>query len=80
MKPSSPHPLPDLHLVMIVIATGLLLLCIVMYYFAPTTKAELFATTIATLCGFLFGKFTNGFKKTSSDQKEGSDDPSDPSV
>jgi hypothetical protein len=48
---------------MIVAAVALIVLAMVMYFFAPSGKTEMFAGVAASLVGFLTGKFSNGFGK-----------------
>ena len=59
----SVSPMPNVHYVMACSTVGLLVLCLVLYMFAPTGKELLYASTITGLIGFLTGKFTNSFGK-----------------
>ena len=52
----------NLHTTMIWVAAVLCLTSMTFYYFAPSGKAEAYTVITTTILGFLFGKFTNGFK------------------
>ena len=62
----APHPVPDLHVLMMGIAVFFCLLGATGYGFAPADRKDFFRDLAGSSVIFLFGKFTNGWKKPES--------------
>jgi len=53
---------------MVWVATLLAVLAGIAYFFAPAGKSEAFMSFMTLAGGFIFGKFTNGYKRRDKDQ------------
>ena len=58
------------HQVQYLISGGLCGLTVILYVFSPRDKSELLGFVVASLIGFITGKFTNGFGSRGSGKAE----------
>ena len=64
------NKIPTLDIVMMAVTTGVLVLAMILYVFAPESKAEQLVAMMTLAGGFLFGKFSNRFKPGQSQLEE----------